>query len=65
LALAGFDAEKYRGRIMTELKAAVSDTAETAYEKKIQGRAQELLGLFGPAPHDGFDALVRKYQGFP
>jgi hypothetical protein len=50
---------------MTELKAAVSDTAETAYEKKIQGRAQELLGLFGPAPHDGFDALLRKYQGFP
>jgi tetratricopeptide (TPR) repeat protein len=63
LALAGFDAEKYRVRIMTELKAAVSDTAETAYEKKIQGRAQELLGLM--AQREAFDALVRKYQGFP
>ena len=65
LALAGFDAEKYRARIVTELKAAISGTADTAYEKKIQGRAQELLGQFGPAPHEGFDALVRKYQGFP
>jgi len=63
LALAGFDAEKYRARIAAELKAAVSDTAETAYEKKIQGRAQELLGLM--AQQEAFDALVRKYQGFP
>ncbi|HEX4028558.1 MAG TPA: hypothetical protein VHX18_13140 [Rhizomicrobium sp.] len=65
LSLAGFDAEKYRARITTELKAAASGTAETAYEKKIQTRAQELLGLFALAPHDGFDSLVRKYQGFP
>ena len=65
LALAGFDAEKYRARIITELKATLSGTGETAYEKKIQGRAQELLGQFGPAPHEGFDVLVRKYQGFP
>ena len=65
LSLAGFDAEKYRARIVAELKAAMAGTAETAYEKKIQGRAQDLLGQFQPAPHDGFDALVRKYQGFP
>lgn len=65
LSLAGFDADKYRGRIAAELKAAVSGTAQTTYERKIQGRAQDLLGLFALAPHDGFDALVRKYQGFP
>ncbi|HEX4271526.1 MAG TPA: hypothetical protein VHZ32_09070 [Rhizomicrobium sp.] len=65
LSLAGFDAEKYHARIAGELKAAVSATAETAYEKKIQGRAQELLGLMAPATHDSFDSLVRKYQGFP
>ncbi|HSS13975.1 MAG TPA: hypothetical protein VLL04_08775 [Rhizomicrobium sp.] len=65
LSLAGFDAEKYRARIAGELKAAISGSADTAYEKKIQGRAQELLGLMTPATHDGFDALVRKYQGFP
>ncbi|HEY2011185.1 MAG TPA: hypothetical protein VGH23_19510 [Rhizomicrobium sp.] len=63
LSLAGFDAVKYHARIIAELKAAMSDTPETAYEKKIQGRAEELLGLM--AQHDAFDAQVRKYQGFP
>ena len=50
LSLAGFDAEKYRARIATELKAArVKHDAATAYEKKIQTRAQELLGLLNRA----------------
>ena len=65
LSLAGYDAEKYRAQITAELKAAASATPQTTYEKKIQGRAQELLGLITPEAHDGFDALVRKYQGFP
>jgi tetratricopeptide (TPR) repeat protein len=65
LTLAGFDAEKYRARITAELKAAIADMAETAYEKRIQGRAQDLLNLMAPADHDRFDALVHKYQGFP
>jgi len=65
LSLAGYDPDKYRARIAAELKAAIADTPATAYEKKIQGRAQELLGLMGAASHDGFDALVRRYQGFP
>jgi len=65
LALAGYDAAKYRNRITAELKAAVSATAETAYEKKIQDRAQELLGLMATARQEAFDAQVRKYQGFP
>jgi hypothetical protein len=65
LSLAGFDAVKYRARIVTELKAAMSATAETAYERKIQGRAQELLGLMTPGAQDDFVSLVRKYQGFP
>lgn len=65
LSLAGFDAGKYRGRIIAELKAAVSGTAETAYESKIQERAQELLGLSEPGRQEAFDSLVRKYQGFP
>ena len=49
----------------TELKAAIQDTRRTAYEKKIQGRAQELLGLFGPAPHEGFDAWCASIRAFP
>jgi len=65
LSLAGFDAAKYQTRIATELKAAISDTPATAYEKRIQARAVELLGLANQASHDAFDLRVRKYQGFP
>jgi hypothetical protein len=65
LSLAGFDAAKYQARISTELKAAISDTPATAYEKRIQTRAVELLGLANQASHDAFAARVRKYQGFP
>ena len=65
LSLTGYDAAKFHGRIMAELKAAVSATPETAYEKKIQERAQELLVLLEPARQEALDALVRKYQGFP
>ena len=63
LGLAGFDAEKYRGRIATEFKAALAATPQTAYEKKIQTRAAELLGLMNA--QEAFDLRVRKYQGFP
>ena len=63
LSLAGFDAEKYHTRIAAELKSSLSSTADTAYEKKIQGRAGELLGLLNGRA--AFDLRVRKYQGFP
>ena len=65
LSLAGFDPEKYRARMMAEFHAAQSGSAATAYEKKIQGRAGELLGLLNAGAHDAFEARVRKYQGFP
>jgi hypothetical protein len=63
LSLAGFNPDKYHARIETELKAAVAVAPVTAYEKKMQARAQELLGLLNQRP--AFDARVRKYQGFP
>ena len=63
LSLAGFDPAKYHARIATELKAAVAAVPATAYEKKIQARAQELLGLLNQ--REAFDLRVRKYQGFP
>ncbi|HKQ43915.1 MAG TPA: hypothetical protein VJS47_00840 [Rhizomicrobium sp.] len=71
LSLAGFDTPKYRARIVNHLKAAVSAIPNTAYEKRIQARAAELLGLIsglGAAnqePQDAFHLRVRKYQGFP
>ncbi len=64
LALAGFDDDKYRLRIASELRAALAGQAVTAYEKKIQERANEMLGLLNRGPHDGFVAQLRKYQGF-
>jgi tetratricopeptide (TPR) repeat protein len=63
LSLAGFNPDKYHARLETELKAAVAAVPVTAYEKKIQARAQELLGLLNQ--RQAFDARVRKYQGFP
>jgi len=63
LSLAGFDPDKYHARIATELKAAISATPDTAYEKKIRARAQELLGLLNQ--QEMFQLRVRKYQGFP
>ena len=65
LSLAGFDAAKYQTRIVSELKASISATPDTAYEKKIQARAGELLALMNQGGHDAFDTRVRKYQGFP
>jgi tetratricopeptide (TPR) repeat protein len=65
LSLSGFDAAKYQARITAELKAAISDMPETAYEKRMQSRAGELLGLMNQSSHDAFDKRVRKYQGFP
>jgi tetratricopeptide (TPR) repeat protein len=63
LSLAGFDAAKYHTRIAAELKSSLSSAADTAYEKKIQGRAAELLGLLSAG--EAFALRVRKYQGFP
>jgi len=65
LSLAGFNTAKYHARIATEFKAALAAQPATAYEKKIQGRATELLGLLEQGGQSAFDVRVRKYQGFP
>jgi hypothetical protein len=65
LSLAGFNAQKYRARMLAEFHAAQSGPAATSYEKKIQSRAGELLGLLNSGAHDAFESRVRKYQGFP
>lgn len=63
LSLAGYAPDKYRARIAAEFKAAMTSSPRTAYEKKIQDRAAELLSLMNNG--DAFDARVHKYQGFP
>lgn len=65
LSLAGFDADTYRARIENEWQAALHDTPNTEYEKALQGRAGELLGLLHRGNADSFNAKVRIYQGYP
>ena len=45
----GFDPEKYRARIVDRIPRRGGRPAATAYEKKIQDRAAELLGLLNQA----------------
>ncbi len=65
LSLAGFDAEKYRARITAELKAAASATPRNGLRKENPGPGPGTAWPDCACAHDGFDALVRKYQGFP
>lgn len=63
LSLAGFALDKYRARVAAEFRTAAASPPRTAYEKKIQERASELLSLIDS--RDAFAARVHKYQGFP
>ena len=65
LSLLGFDAEKYRSRILTELRASIAGDPATTYEKAMQGRANELLGLVTRGAQDALAAKVRTFQGYP
>lgn len=65
LSLLGFDDEKYRSRIAAELRAAIASNPATSYEKAMQARAGELLGLIGRGQRDALEAKVRTYQGYP
>lgn len=65
LSLAGLDPERYRGRIESELDAAIQAVPETSYEKFVQGRATELLALQKHGDGDAFDAKLRLFQGYP
>ncbi len=65
LALAGFAPRRYPTRIESHLEAAIHAAPRTAYEKFIQGHAQELLTVFKKNNSDALEALVHDYQGYP
>jgi hypothetical protein len=65
LSLAGYKPDFYRSRIMNELEAAIAATPQTSYEKFIQTRAAELLASQKKSDSVAFDAMVRKFQGYP
>jgi predicted short-subunit dehydrogenase-like oxidoreductase (DUF2520 family) len=65
LSLAGMDQARYRARIGDELEAAIQGPPQTAYEKFVAARAQELLNLMKRGDADAFEAKLRTFQGYP
>lgn len=65
LSLAGFGPNRYRDRMMSELKAAIRSTPATVYEKFVQDRARQLLALLTGGTGDAFEETVRRFQGYP
>lgn len=65
LSLAGLDTANYRTRIENELTAAIQGPPQTAYEKFVAARAQELLNLMKRGDSDAFAARLRTFQGYP
>jgi hypothetical protein len=65
LSLAGVDPARYHARIQDELDAAIQGPPQTAYEKFVAARAQELLNLMKRGDADAFEARLRIFQGYP
>jgi hypothetical protein len=65
LSLAGLDEVAYRQRIESELQTAIQGPPQTAYEKFVAARAQELLALLKREDPDAFEAKLRTFQGYP
>lgn len=65
LTLAGFDVQRYRPRISSELVRTRTARAKTTYEKEIQQRAATLLDLLVSNQSAAFARRVQLYQGYP
>jgi tetratricopeptide (TPR) repeat protein len=65
LSLAGVDPARYRARIESEFETAIQGPPQTAYEKFVAARAQELLTLLKRGDTDSFEAKLRTFQGYP
>jgi hypothetical protein len=64
VSLSGYSPDRFGPRIGAELEAALHAVPQTAYEKAMQARAAELLALLRRNDRIGFDARIRKYQGY-
>ncbi|HXR95258.1 MAG TPA: hypothetical protein VN718_05225 [Rhizomicrobium sp.] len=65
LSLADVDTERFRARIESELETAIEGPPQTAYEKFVVARAQELLNLLKRGDRETFEAKLRIFQGYP
>lgn len=65
LSLSGYDAGRFSHEIKDALVRIAKLKAATAYETLAKTRAAELNALLAKGDRDGFDARVRRYQGYP
>jgi len=65
LSLSALDRDGYRADIQSALERAQTGTPRTAYDKVSQTRALALLNLLKANKLDAYDALVRKFEGYP
>ncbi|MBL6938246.1 MAG: hypothetical protein ISS15_06570 [Alphaproteobacteria bacterium] len=65
LSLSGYDLDRFRPQIDDALAKVASLKPVTAYERTAQHRAAELASLLKKGDRDAFDAMVRRYQGYP
>ncbi len=65
LSLSAHDREANSKQIEAALRFAATGKPRTAYEESMQGRAKTLLNSFKSGDWKAYDALVRRYQGYP
>ncbi len=65
LSLSAYDRQSYAKQIEAALTFATTHEPRTAYEKFMQGQARTLLDHFKRGDWHAYDALVKKYQGYP
>ena|SRR5689334_1234608 len=65
LSLSGYDTDRFRHEIDDALARVAKEKAATAYEAIAKKRAAELALLLKSGDRSGFNARVRKYQGYP
>jgi len=65
LSLSAYDREAYTKEIEAALAFAATGQPRTAYEMFMQGRAKTLLAAFKSGDWKAYNALVKRYQGYP
>lgn len=65
LSLAGYDKDRFARQIRDSFARIAHDRPATAYEALARSRAAELAALLARGDREGFDARVRRYQGYP
>ena len=65
LSLSAYDRETYGKEIEAALRIAATGKPRTVYEQFMQVRAKTLFATFNSGDWKAYDALVKRYQGYP